>query len=37
LSFATPTPKQLDEGIRRLAVAVEKMRVDSIGGVARAA
>ncbi|MBL8511635.1 MAG: PLP-dependent aminotransferase family protein [Betaproteobacteria bacterium] len=26
LSFATPTPEQLDEGIRRLAVALEKMR-----------
>jgi 2-aminoadipate transaminase len=37
LSFATPTPKQLDEGIRRLAVAVEKMRVASAGRVARAA
>lgn len=24
LSFATPTPEQIDEGIRRLAVAVEK-------------
>ena len=29
LSFATPTPKQLDEGIRRLAVAVDKMRAAS--------
>jgi 2-aminoadipate transaminase len=37
LSFATPTPKQLDEGIRRLAVAVEKMRVASAGGIAKAA
>lgn len=26
LSFATPTPEQLDEGIRRLAVALEKMQ-----------
>jgi 2-aminoadipate transaminase len=34
LSFATPTPTQLDEGIRRLAVALEKMRA---GQVARAA
>jgi 2-aminoadipate transaminase len=34
LSFATPTPVQLDEGIKRLAVAVEKMRASQ---VARAA
>ena len=37
LSFATPTPKQLDEGIRRLAVAVEKMRKESAAKIARAA
>ena len=37
LSFATPTPKQLEEGIGRLAVALEKMRVDSAGGIAKAA
>ena len=37
LSFATPTPKQLDEGIRRLAVAVEKMHKESAAKIARAA
>ncbi len=37
LSFATPTPKQLDEGIRRLAVAVAKMRISSTDGIAQAA
>ncbi len=37
LSFATPTPKQLDEGIRRLAVAVEKMHKASAAQIARAA
>jgi 2-aminoadipate transaminase len=34
LSFATPTPEQIDEGIRRLAVALDKMRAK---GYARAA
>ena len=34
LSFATPSPAQIDEGIRRLAVAVEKMHS---AGMARAA
>ncbi len=29
LSFATPTPTQLDEGIKRLAMAVDKMRAAS--------
>jgi len=29
LSFATPTPDQIDEGIRRLAVAVERYRTQT--------
>ncbi len=32
LSFATPTPTQIDEGIRRLAVALEKSRSLSLAG-----
>ncbi len=36
LSFATPTPKQIDEGIQRLAVAVEKMHLTK-NSVAKAA
>lgn len=34
LSFATPSPSQLDEGIRRLAVALEKMRAGTIAHAA---
>jgi 2-aminoadipate transaminase len=30
LSFATPTPEQIDEGIRRLAVALEKHRASAL-------
>ncbi len=34
LSFATPTCEQIDEGIRRLAVAVEKMRAEKLAKAA---
>jgi 2-aminoadipate transaminase len=34
LSFATPTPVQIDEGIRRLAVALEKMRASVLAHAA---
>ena len=34
LSFATPTPTQIDEGIRRLAVAREKMRAADLAHAA---
>ncbi len=37
LSFATPTPLQLEEGIRRLAVAVEKLHSAGLAGLAKAA
>lgn len=30
LSFATPTPEQIDEGIRRLSVALEKHRASAL-------
>lgn len=34
LSFATPTPSQLEEGIKRLSIAVEKMRASRIAQAA---
>jgi 2-aminoadipate transaminase len=34
LSFATPTPLQLNEGIKRLAAAVEKMRASQVAQAA---
>jgi 2-aminoadipate transaminase len=34
LGFATPTPAQLDEGIKRLAVALEKMRAAKLARAA---